>query len=109
MTSEKDSLRPDNANIVPPTDTSYKWECSPRYEVFHKHGDGRPLCQFCQYWNPAPFPNGRLPRQVTEYRQFLHSNSERGAINAMSGMHLFLFLSDSIELSEFNSFCRYYN
>ena len=50
-----------------------------------------------------------VPRQATEHRHFLHANSEREAINAVSGMHLFLFLSDSIELSEFNSFCIYYN
>jgi len=38
-----------------------RWECPARYMTNHKHQDGRPLCQYCECWNPAPFPNGRLP------------------------------------------------
>jgi len=38
-----------------------RWECPARYMTNHKHQDVRPLCQYCECWNPAPFPNGRLP------------------------------------------------
>ena len=38
-----------------------RWECPARYMTNHKHQDGRPLCQYCECWNPAPFLNERLP------------------------------------------------
>ena len=110
MTPEQQSLRQHNMAIVPSSDASYKWECPARYEVFHKHADGRPLCQFCQYWNPAPFPDGRLPRQATEHRQSgsLHLNSESEAFNSVSGTSLSFFVIDPTKLSKYNSFCRQY-
>ena len=42
---------------------SSRWECPARYEINHKHQDGRPLCRYCECWNPAPFPNGSMPIQ----------------------------------------------
>ena len=35
-----------------------RWECPAGYMTNHRHVDGRPLCIYCQCWNPAPFPNG---------------------------------------------------
>ena len=40
------------------------WECPARYETNHKHQDGRPLCRYCECWNPAPFPDGHMPTQT---------------------------------------------
>jgi len=42
---------------------SSRWECPARYETNHKHQDGRPLCRYCECWNPAPFPDGHMPTQ----------------------------------------------
>ena len=43
-----------------------RWECPARYMINHRHQDGRPLCMYCECWNPAPFPNGTLPVQPAQ-------------------------------------------
>ena len=43
-----------------------RWECPARYKVNHRHQDGRPLCMFCECWNPAPFPNGSMPIEPSQ-------------------------------------------
>jgi len=59
------SASPDSQNPAPhgPQPTR-RWECPARYVTNHKHEDGRPLCHYCECWNPAPFPNGSLPIQA---------------------------------------------
>ena len=44
-----------------PVSSTY-WDCPARYETFHRHQDGRPLCSFCNRWNPAPYPDGTHPK-----------------------------------------------
>jgi len=55
--------RPDVPHSPLPTT---RWECPARYIINHRHQDGRPLCMFCEYWNPAPFPNGSMPIESTQ-------------------------------------------
>ena len=60
---------------------SSRWECPARYEINHKHQDGRPLCHFCECWNPAPFPNGSMPIQP--------SRSSSTALPSTSTSHIY--------------------
>ena len=56
-----------------------RWECPARYMTNHKHHDGRPLCKYCECWNPAPFPNRTLPIQPP--RPFISSIPTNSAIS----------------------------
>lgn len=60
----QDSHHPDQESTRPVSSTY--WDCLARYETFHKHQDGRPLCAFCHCWNPAPFPDGTHPKASCE-------------------------------------------
>jgi len=56
------SKRPSSEGLVPHgPEPSRRWECPAWYQTNHKHQDGRPLCRYCECWNPAPFPDGNLP------------------------------------------------
>lgn len=56
------STTADSENPVPHgPKPSTRWECPARYKTNNKDQDGRPLCKYCECWNPAPFPNGNLP------------------------------------------------
>lgn len=88
MNPEQPHTASDKVSKVPPSDASYRWECPARYQVFHKHADGRPLCQFCQCWNPAPFPDGRLPPHFRPNNSSLNMNSEIETANPAQGIRI---------------------
>jgi len=106
MTPQQPPTALEKVPNVPPLDASYPWECPARYQVFHKHADGRPLCQFCQCWNPAPFPDGRLPPYFRPNNPSGNMNSEIGTVNSVSGIRISLFLIDIILWLKITLFCR---
>jgi len=70
---------------------SSRWECPARYTTNHKHQDGRLLCRYCECWNPAPFPKGRLPIEPAilstppSFPAALLSNSQSSSIQLPPG------------------------
>jgi len=86
------------ASPLPTTDTerttphgpqpTSRWECPARYMPNHQPQDGRPLCQYCECWNPAPFLNERLPIELARLSTLPILPEAMGFSSQVSGIQL---------------------